>query len=810
METFRHDLRIAVRALVRRPGFTLIAALSIALAMGFNAGIFSAVNALLLRSVPGVEGPDRAVEVGRTRVGGSGFDSFSYPDFLDLRDQVPELEELVAWRMLTVSWGTEGGGERIHAMISSPGYFAALGVAPALGRSFGPAEDRPGVSEPVAIVSHRFWLDRLAGDPGVLGTTLDINRTAFTVIGVAPEGMNGHFPLIDADVWLPFSRMDLAEPTFDAARFQRRGSISHNVIGRLAEGVSIERADAAVRTVMARLAEEYPETNEERSARVVRLGPIPGGVRGPVAGFLGALMALVALVLVVAAANVGGMLLARGAAREKEVAIRLAIGSGRGRLVRQLVLEAVILFLLGGTGGLVIAYWATSLVGQVSAPGGQITLDLAPDGTVLLFALGLALATGLLFGLVPALQSTRPDLVSGLKDEGRTGRRGRRTRRLFVAVQVGLSIVLVTAGGLLVRSLAAAREASAGFDPDGVHMVSLDLSLDGYSPDETPAFEARMQRAIEGAPGVEAAAMAIDLPMDLSEFGGPVWPEGWDDPEGRGRGVDMNVVSDGYFETLRIPVLRGRGFTPVDRAGSEPVAVVSQTFATDVWGAADPIGRRLRWMSADADERVVVGVVGDVKNQSLGESPDGMVYVPLGQETRGAVHVLARGPGVGSDLLRRTLLDVDPRLAVGMPQTLGEITAVGLLPSRVAAWVAGLLGGLGLFLAALGIYGVVAHGVVQRRREIGVRMAVGASAGRVLRSVLGEGLRLALPGVVLGGIAALVVARLIRGLLFGVSAADPLTLGGVAILLTGVVGAASLIPARRAASVEPAEVLRGE
>jgi predicted permease len=810
MDGFRHDLRVAVRALARRPGFTLVAALSIALAMGFNAGIFSAMNALLLRSAPGVVDPDRAVEVGRTRADGSGFDSFAYPDFVDLRERVPELEELVAWRMLPVSWGTDDGGERLHAIITSPGYFAALGVAPALGRPFGPDEDLPGVSEPVIIVSHRFWRDRLGGDPGVVGSSLDINRSRFTVIGVAPEGVGGHFPLVDTDVWLPIARMDLADPTFDMESFQRRGAIFHNVIGRLAEGATVAQANASVKSVAGRLAEAYPETNAERSARVIALGPIPGGGRGVVAGFLGALMALVGLVLLVAAANVGGMLLARGAAREKEVAIRLAIGSGRGRLVRQQVLEAILLFVLGGAGGLALAYWGTSLVRSVPAPGVEITLDLAPDATVLLFALALAVLTGLAFGLVPALQSTRPELVSSLKDEGRTGRRGSRTRRIFVAVQVGLSIVLVTAGGLLVRSLGAARDASAGFTPDGIHMVSLDLALDGYSPETAPEFESRMLRALEATPGVDAAALAIDLPMDMSEFGGPVWPEGWDDPDGRGRGVDMNVVSDGYFETLRIPVLRGRGFTAADRAGSAPVAVVSETFARDVWGDADPVGMRIRWMSAEADERVVVGVVGDVKNQSLAESPDGMVYVPLAQESRAGVHVMARGPAVGPGMVRRSLLELDPRLAVGMPQTLAEITAVGLLPSRVAAWVAGLLGVLALFLASLGIYGVVAHGVAQRRREIGVRMAVGASARRVLRSVLGDGLRLALPGVAIGAVVALAVARVIRGLLFGVSPADPVTLAAVAILLTGVVVVASLVPARRAAAVEPAEVLRGE
>lgn len=809
MDSFRHDLRIAFRGLARRPAFTLIAALSIALAMGFNAGVFSALNALLLRSVPGIQDPDRAVEVGRTDRG-SGFDSFAYPDFLELRERVPELEELVAWRALPVSFGAEEGGERVHAMAVSPGYFAALGVIPARGRPFGPEEDRPGVSPPVAIVSHAFWRDRLGGAADVIGSTVELNRSRFAVIGVAPEGFTGHFPLIDIDVWLPIARLDLALPTFDTGLFERRGGVFHSVLGRLADGATLERADGSVKAAMRRLAESYPETNADRGAAVIPLGPIPGGGRDMVAGFLAALMALVVLVLVVAASNVGGMLLARGAAREKEVAIRLALGSGRGRLIRQQVLESVLLFLLGAVGGVGLAYWATSLVTQVSGPGLVITLDLAPDGTVLLFAFALALLTGLLFGLVPALQGSRLELVSGLRDEGRTGRRGSRTRRVFVAVQVGLSIVLVTAGGLLVRSLVEARRASAGFEPVGVHMVSLDLSLDGYTPEAAVPFETELQRAVESNAGVEASALALDLPMDLSEFGGPVWPEGWDDPDGRGRSTDLNVVSDGYFETLRIPVLQGRAFSKADREGSAPVAVVSETFARDVWGDADPVGRRLRWLHADAEERTVVGVVGDVKNQSLGESPDGMVYVPLAQERRTAVYVLARGPGVGPGLLRRSLLDTDPRLAIGIPQTLAEVTAVGLLPSRVAAWIAALLGALGLFLAALGIYGVVAHGVAQRRREIGIRMAVGASAGRVIRAILGDGLRVALPGLLVGAAAALVVARLLRGMLFGVSPADPLTLAAVALVLAGTVGLASWLPARRAAGVDPAEALRAE
>lgn len=809
MHSFLQDLRLAVRSLVNRPGFTIVAALSIALAIGFNTAIFSAVNALLLRSVAGVDAPERVVEVGRTSRG-SGFDSFSYPDFVDLREGVDELSELAAWRMMALSYGAEDGGEQLVGMAVSPEYFPAMGVRPSAGRFFVAEEDVPGAAPPVVVVSHGFWRTRLGGAPDVVGTAIDVNRTPFTVIGVTAPDFEGHFPLVDVDLWVPIARMDLAEPSFNTENFERRGSVWHHVVGRLAPGVSMERADEAVGAAMSRLAQAYPETNETRGATVMALGPVPGGGRGMVRGFLGALLALVGLVLLVAAANVAGMLLARGAAREREIAIRLALGSGRGRLVRQLVIESLALFLLGAAGGLALAWWGTSLIGAIPVPGVVIALDLTPDRTVLLFTLVLALGTGVLFGLVPALQTSRPELVSALKDEGRTGRRGSRTRRVFVALQVGLTIILVTAGALLVRSLQEARGVSPGFDSQGIHLVAVDLSLDGYTDETGPAFQTVIRDAVATVPGVDHAALAADLPMDMSEWSSPAYPDGWESPDGRGLSADANAVSPGYFEALGIPLVRGRDFRDADRAEGSPVVVVSEEFAREAWGDLDPIGRQLRWSRKDSPPRTVIGVVADVKNQTLGEEVDGMVYLPLTQEYRSAVSVLARGPGVGPGTLRGALLETDPRLSVGPAQTLDEITAVGLLPARVAAYVAGLLGALGLFLSALGIYGVVAHGVVQRRREIGIRMAIGAGAGRVLRGVVADGLKLALPGLVLGGVAALLVARLLRSMLFGISPTDPATLLAVALLLAGTVGVASWVPARKAAAVNPAEALRSE
>jgi predicted permease len=806
-EAFWHDLRHSLRSFMRQPTLPLVAVLSIALGIGFNAALFSAINALVLRPAPGIAEPARVVEVGRTN-DGNGFDSFSYPDLLSLREGTDLLEHLAAWRMIPLSYGGEGAGERVVGMGVSAAYFDALGVAPSLGRSFRPEEDERG-GPSVAVVSDRFWRTRLDADPGAIGRTLLVNRVPVTVVGVTPPGFGGHFPLVDTDVWLPFTRSDVAEPGRNPRAYEDRRAVSHQVVARLTDGATLEQARASVAAVMANLAQTYPDTNAGRGAAVARLGPIPGGGTAIVKAFLGLLMGLVVLILLVAAANVAGMLVARAASREKEVAIRLAIGSGRARLVRQLLVETLVLALAGAAGGMLLAYWATSLVTTIEGPGLAITVDLSPDARVFGFALALAVLTAISVGLLPALQASRPDLLSALKHEGRGGARGTRARRVFVTLQVAVSVVLLAAGGLLVRSLAQATRMSGGFDPEGVHMTSLDLSLDGYAPDQVAPFLEELRTALLREPGVEAAAAAIDLPLDMSEHAAPIWPDAWTGDE-RGMGADFNAVSPGYLTALGIPLVRGRDFGPSDREGAAPVVMVSEALARRAWGDADPIGRTLRWSGAGDTPRTVVGVVGEVKNQSLGESEDGMVYLPLAQRPTPAVHVLARGAAVDGERLRRTLLAADPRLTISDPQSLESITAVSLLPSRVAAGVTGLLGALGLFLSSLGVYGVVAHAVAQRRREIGVRIALGARAPEVLRMIVAGGLRLALPGLLVGAAGAFGVARLLRSFLLGVSPADPATFAAVvAVLLTAVV-AASWIPGRRAAAVDPMEALRAE
>ncbi len=803
------SFRFAGRSLAKRPAFTAIAVLSIALGVGFNTAIVSAANALLLRPVAGVRDPDRVVEVGRTQHG-EGFDTFGYPEFVAFRDDARTLDAVGAWTSRPLSFGGRDGGERVSGMAVSPGYFRALGAVAALGRLFG-SEEGARSAPAVAVVSHAFWRDRLGGDADVVGSTIEVNRQRVTVVGVAEPGFGGHLPMLGTDIWLPITRSDVANPNFEDGLFDGRGASWLMILARLAPGATVSQADGEVRAMMASLEAAYPESNTDRGGRVIPLGPIPGGGRSMVRAFLGVLLALVALILLTAAANVAGMLLASAASREKEIAVRMALGAGRLRVAGQLVAESLLLFLGGGVGGFALAWWGTSLFTRLPLPSPQpILLDLSPDAAVLGFALGVALATGLVFGLLPALQSTRPDLVPALRTGGGAGLRRSGLRRAFAAAQVGVSLVLLASAGLFLRSLQHAGRVDAHFSAGGVEVASLDLALDGYDDEAGPVFQRELLRQLRSAPGVDAAALAIDLPMDLSANGTPVWPEGWRDPNGRGLSADFNVVSPGYFEALRIPVLRGRAFSEADRDGAPLTVMINAAMARAVWGDQDPVGKRLRFGGPDSELRTVVGVVPDVKNQTLGETVEPMTYLPLGQYYRSSGYVLVRGPGIGARELRGAVLAADPKLSLGQVQPLEELAGVGLLPQRVAAVLSTALGALALFLAVLGVYGVVSFAVARRRREMGIRTAVGATAGELVRLVVRGGLRAAAPGLGLGLLAALAVGRLARGFLFGISPLDPVTFGAVAAVLLLAVVAASWIPARRAAALDPVEALRSD
>lgn len=815
MDTLLRDARQALRFLARRPLFSVVAILSLAMGIGVNTSIFSAVNALLLRPPSGVVEPERVVELGRTR-DGQGFDTFSYPDLLDLR-AAPGFAGLSAWRMtpLSVSLGEEA--RRTNGMVVSANYFSVLGVRPAIGRFFLPEEERVPGGHPVAVVSDRFWRETLEADAEAIGSTILVNRHPFTVIGVAPPEFRGHFAAVQPEVWVPIS-MTFAAGVGSEHLLTSRASVWMMIVGRLAPGASHEEANAAVAATMARLREAYPESNRDRGARVAPLSAVAGAFRGPVTAFLGVLLALSGVVLLVTCANVAGLLLARSATREREIAIRLALGAGRGRLIRQLVTEAMVLFVIGGAGGLLLAVWVMGLVSAIDLPTPvPIELDLAADGRVIAFGLALALMAGLLSSLLPALQSSRPDLVPALKDD-RSDRSGSkfRLRRLFVSGQVGLSLLLLCAAGLFLRSLQRSGEIPTGFDPEEVEMVTFDLSLDGYDEESGRRFLSSLLDRTRGIPGVSEASIASDLPMDMSANEQPFLPDGWKGPE-HGMGSAFNIVGDGYFETLRVRVLEGRGFTPADDARAPGVAVVSRTFASRAWPGEPAVGRRIQRSPRPgeaADPRAwltVVGVVDDVKNQLLTEEPEPMAYLPVAQSYEPELSLLVRsdGPSRASEI-RQAIHALDPNLSRTPVRSVESYTGLGLLPQRLAASLSTGLGVLALLLSALGVYGVVAYSVAQRSREIGIRLAVGADRRDILRLVLGGTVRMVLPGVLAGGALALALSQLIRSFLIGISPADPVTFAGTTALLLAVVALASLSPARRASRTDPMEALRTE
>ncbi|GMV07556.1 MAG: hypothetical protein AMXMBFR53_38310 [Gemmatimonadota bacterium] len=814
MEELLRDLRLALRQIVRNPLFAGVAAVSLAVGVGARAAVFSTVNAVLLRPVAGVADPGGVVELGRTQ-GGRGFDTFAYPDFLDLRAQVPAFQDAAAYTFEIFSLARGGEGERITGMHVSPAYFGILGVRPGRGRFFTADEDAPGSDPMVVVLSHDFWRNRLGGDASVLGSTVEVNRVPFRVVGIAPEGFHGHTLGFRPDVYVPIRSVPVLERGLD--EFDSRWASWHMALARLAPGATAAEAETQVRGVYARLAETYPETHAGRSGRVVPLGLVPGAARGGVTAFVGVLMGMVTLILLVTCANVAGMFAARAAGREKEIAVRLALGSGRGRLVRQLLTESLVVFVLGGSAGTALGLGLLGMVPVDRLPVPiPVHVDLSPDPVVLLFAVLATLGTGVAFGLLPALRATRLELAQSLKEDGGSQSRAGRLRRVFVAGQVGLSLVLLVAAGLLLRSLQHAAAVESGFDPRDAYMTMVDLSVEGYSDTEGAVFQRRLLEHLRAIPGAEGAALATDLPLDLGASGTAAVPEGW---SGEGRdgqlGVGFNYVSPGYFAALGVPVLGGRDFGAGDVEGAEPVAVVSRAFAERVWPGEEVVGRRVRVRMPRIEEewRTIVGMVEDVKNQVITETAEPFVYIPLWQAYRPSTTVVLRAPGgtaAVAPALRRGILELDGSLALTPVIGLERYTALGILPQRVAAALTTSLGLLALLLSGMGIYGVVAAAVAQRTREIGVRMALGAGRRRVLALVLRSGLGLALPGVALGGVAALGVGRVLRFLLLGLSPSDPLALGGVAAVLVAMVALASVVPARRAAAVQPAEALRRE
>ena len=813
MDDLLRDLRYAVRQLFARPAFTLIAGLSLALGIGANVTLFTYVNAIFLQPLP-VARPAELVAIYTTDADFPGFVESSYLNLRDLRADRQVFSGLAMSMPVRVTL-REGGreAERLVGEIASSGYFAVLGVPAALGRTFVPHDDDRLGAYPEVVLSHGFWRRRFAADPRVVGRQLSLNGRPFTVVGVAAEGFHGTDALADRDLWLPLSsRQGIVEQP-QIGWFKERGGLMLKAVARLAPGVGERQAAAALDALAANLRREYPDANKGRGATLLPLARASlnpnGRGRLVLAGWF--LMTMVGLVLALACANVANLLVARTLARRREIAMRIALGVGRARLVRQLFTENLLLAALGGAAGLLLAVWGRRLLWAFRPPALPDSLDLSFAPRVLGFALALTLLTGILFGLLPALQTARVEVVGALKNQAAPPRR-LGGRSVLVVGQIALSLLLLVGTGLFLRSLREAEGIDPGIAADHLLVLSVSPAAAGYDDRRGLDYCQRAVARAAAVPGVVAAAVGENRPLEPG-LGGRFFIEGRQTPSAEdGAAVRATSVDSGFFATVGIPVLAGRPFTAADRDGAPQVVAINRTLADRFWHGASPVGSRIRFFGADTRYEVV-GVVADAKYGALGEPSQGYVYFPLlqGWSGKGTLYVRTAGdPARVLGSVRRAIAGLDPNLPLIGVGTVPEILAQSLWAPRGAAAILAFFGLLGLALATIGTYGVMSYMVVGRRREIGIRMALGAGRGEILRRVLRQGLALAGGGLALGLLAALATTRLVASFLYGVSPFDPPTFLATSAGLAAAALLATLIPARRATAVDPLVALRAE
>ena len=797
---FAADALHGLRFLIQKPGFTAAVLLTLALGIGANTAMFTILDTVLLRPLPWSE-PERLVRVWESNPG-RGWDQFAaaQANFLDWRAQAGDAFERLAAMMPSAQNLTGAGeAERLVGLSISHDFLPVLGVRPMLGRDLRPEEDAPGSGERVVLLSRAFWQRRFGGDPAVVGRAITLNDVPHTVIGVLPEFHWGR-----EEVYLPLR----ADP--NAGRADHRLS----VIGRLKSGVSLEQAQAVMTGIADRLARQYPDTNDGWSVNLETFfdWAVPKDSRGPLLLLGGA----VALVLLIACANVAGLLLARAAGRRREIAVRAALGASRGRLVRQLLAESMLLAVLGGGLGLLAAQWAVSVVRSTVDRAVPRADEIAIDERVLLFTLGATLVTGLLFGLAPALRATRVDLQGALR-EGTTGDAvaRQRARSVLVVGQVALSLVLLVGVGLLLRSLAAIVDTSPGFDPGRLLTASISLPESRYpTAKESIAFHRRLLEGLRGRPGIDAASIASGLPMDGNSTMMEITAEGSGvAADGPAPSAQWRLVSPGYFRTLGIPLLQGRDLNDQDLApdtGEIRGAVISESLARTLWPDGDPIGRRFHpWRNPSLV--TVVGVVGDVRYFSLDATPDQVVYLLFLRWNPMQIAVRTQGdPAAFAALLRGEVRAIDPGVPVAQIRSMEDLLDRTTSPRRFTMTLLAIFAGVALLLSGVGLFGLLAFLVAQRTRDIGVRLALGARRRDILRLVVGHAMLLTGIGVAAGVAGSLALAGGIRSMLYGVGERDPLTLLATALVLVLVALLACWVPARRAARVDPIVALRCE
>jgi predicted permease len=814
MHTLIQDIRYAFRMLTKSPAFTVLAVLTLALGIGATAALFGVVNGFLLRPLPGKDNANLTV-IAITHPGNDSPHGPSFLDFQDFRAGSDAFSEMAAYDMDYVGARADGQSDRVFANYITANFFGTLGLQPAVGTFIFPGESDKSSAIPVAILSYSYWQQRFGGDPRIIGKSITVNGKACTVIGVSPKGFFGPYTPAEIAVFLPIGLSD-------ADILENRARHGLHVLARPRDGVSRSQARASLQLIAGHLAQAYPATDQGLNVDVIseRLARPEPRSSTAIPLIVTVFMAMSGLVLLVTCANVANLLLVRGAGRGKELAIRAAMGAGRMRLITQLLTESLLLAAIGGIAGALFGSWLSHLAGRLRLPGDfPLHMDFSFDWRVFFVIGAIVVFTGVLAGLGPAIRISRADLNETLREGGRSdsGGAGRsRLRGALVVAQVAGSCLVLIIAGLFLRSLQTAEHADLGFRTNGILLASVDLTQLGYTETRGTSFYRDVDERVRALPGVESASLAYSVPMGNDSLSDRVWKEGDQAlPVAKVPNIGFNSVDSDYFRTLSIPILRGRGFNSQDTSASVPVAVINEKMAEQLWPGQDPLGHHFRTKKPDAPDVMVVGLTRNSKYNSIFEDPQPYFYVPESQSYSPRLVIQVRTDLPQASIapeIERIVRNLDPDLPVYdvMPMSESLNGGNGFFLLRGGAIFAGVLGGLSLILAVIGVYGVLSYVTGQRTHEVGIRMALGAQRGQILSLMLRQGLLLVGIGLAIGLALSFGVTRFLGSLLFQISSFDPITIGGVCLLLAGVAGIACYLPSRRATTVDPLIALRYE